>query len=243
MWRKFLTGLTDIIYPKTCICCKSKLQTPGAINGLICLDCWQKIKRNLPPFCHHCGRHLENISFAKNICNSCLKKRFHFDRAFSPCRYEGTLKVLIQAFKYKGYDHLGPVLSALMVDFVKEYRVPVDFMDFIVPVPLHQSRQREREFNQAEILGNHLAGAFAKKALNHNLLRHRATKTQTELCDRELRALNVKNSFSVKEKEIIRGKNILLVDDVLTTAATCSEAASALKNNGANIVFVLTLAS
>jgi competence protein ComFC len=238
MLRNFMGGIINIIWPQTCVVCKNKIDS----GKFVCSGCWQEIKRNMPPFCHHCGRHLENRSFAKNICNSCLKKRFHFDRAFSPFKYEGTVKELIQAFKYKGYDHLGPLLSGLMVDFAKEYSVPVDFVDFIIPVPLHRAKLREREFNQAEILGNYIAGAFAKRALNNNLLRHRLTKTQTGLGNEE-RASNVKNSFSVKEKETIKGKNILLVDDVLTTAATCSEAAGALKNSGANIVFVLTLAS
>ncbi|TRZ49935.1 ComF family protein [bacterium] len=242
MWRKFLAGLADIIYPKTCIGCKSKLQSPGAINDLICSSCWQKIKKNTPPFCHSCGRRLLPGNCVKNICRECLKQSLSFDRAFSPCVYDGVIKNLIHAFKYGGRVKLGKPLSSLMIEFIKEYNLPLDFIDFIIPMPLHRTRLREREFNQAQILSDCIAAEFNKKMLDTNLIRHRHTKTQTEL-KMDKRLANVKGSFSVLDKEAIKGANILLIDDVLTTAATCSEAASALKNNGANIVFVLTLAS
>ena len=129
-----------------------------------------------------------------------------------------------------------------MIEFVREYDIPMDFIDFIVPVPLYKTRLREREFNQAQILSNYIAGEFNKTVLPDSLMRSRNTKTQTEL-EMDERLLNVKNSFSVAKKDNIKGKNLLLVDDVLTTAATSSEAAYALKNAGANIVFVLTLAN
>ena len=129
-----------------------------------------------------------------------------------------------------------------MIEFVREYDLPMDFIDFIIPVPLYKTRLREREFNQAQILSNYIAGEFNKTVLPDSLMRSRNTKTQTEL-ERNKRLLNVKNSFSVIKKDDIKGKNLLLVDDVLTTAATSSEAAYALKNAGANIVFVLTLAN
>ena len=231
-------GIINIIWPQICVVCKDKIDS----GKFVCADCWQKIKKNTPPFCHYCGRHLERNNFTKSICNSCLKRQPHFDRAFSPCSYEGVLKELIHAFKYSGKVHLGSVLSGLIVEFIKEYSLPIDFVDFIIPVPLHKSRMREREFNQAQVLSEHIAKEFGKPMLNDALIRHRATRTQTELEDQERHA-NVKDSFSVKKNHPLKGKNVLLIDDVLTTAATSSEAAYVLKENGAGIVFVLTLAN
>jgi ComF family protein len=242
MFHRLINGLVDIVYPKTCVVCKIKLKNISSIDNIICLDCWEKIKRNLPPFCHCCGRHLAANNFTKNICPACAKKKLHFDRAFSPCIYEGIIKELIHEFKYKGKDYLGATLSRLMSEFVREYNLPMDFIDFIIAVPLHKMRLREREFNQAQILSNYLASEFNKTVLNDYLTRSRHTKTQTELKMDE-RLLNVKDSFSITKAQGLKGKNILLVDDVLTTAATCSEAAYALKNAGAGIVFVLTLAN
>jgi ComF family protein len=237
-----INGLVDIVYPKTCVICKKKIKGHGSIDNVICAECWGKVKKNLPPFCHCCGRNLHRTKSVKNICVACVKKPPHFDRAFSPCVYEGTIKELIHEFKYKNKEHLGSTLSRLMVEFIKEYNVPVEFLDLIVPLPLHKTRLREREFNQAQILSRHIAKEFNKEVSSDSLIRHRYTRTQTELNPEE-RILNVKDCFSVKEPEIIKNKNILLVDDVSTTQATSSEAAFALKESGANIVFVLTLAN
>ena len=242
MLGDFIKAVVEIVYPATCITCKERLKNKPAIEHLVCADCWGKIKRNMPPFCSRCGRHLEKNIRAKNICPGCIKKTLHFDRAFSPCLYEGTLKELIHEFKYKNKDYLGQFLSKLMIEFIRDYNLPIDLIDFIIPIPLHKTRLREREFNQAQILSDYIALEFNKKVMPDNLRRSRYTKTQTELEENE-RFLNVKDSFVIDKSGDIKGKNILLVDDVLTTAATSSEAAYALKSAGANIVFVLTLAS
>ncbi|MDO8663044.1 MAG: ComF family protein [Candidatus Omnitrophota bacterium] len=241
MLFRFIRRLTDIAYPKVCLACKRKLDAFNT-DGYICNGCRLKIKRNLPPFCASCGRHLEKKSLNKNICPACLKKRLHFDRAFSPCLYEGVTKELIHEFKYKSKDHLGKPLSKIMIEFIKEYELPVDYLDFIIPIPLHKARLREREFNQAEILSRQIALEFKKDLITDALYRHRLTKTQTGLAT-DKRFANVKESFFVSQDSDLKNKNILIVDDVLTTGATSSEAALSLKDAGANIVFVLTLAN
>jgi ComF family protein len=239
MLRKFFNVFTDIVYPKICLVCKRRLEKIACIDNLVCADCWKKIKKNRPPFCRSCGRHLEK-PVTQNICPVCVRKRLHFDRAFSPCVYEGTLKELIHAFKYRKKDYLGLTLTKLMTEFIKEYNIPMDAVDFLVPVPLHKTKLREREFNQAQILSQHIAGEFGKKSSPESLARLRFTKAQAEL-EMEERLLNVKGGFTATKD--VKNKNILLIDDVLTTGSTCSEAAYALKDSGANIVFVLTLAS
>jgi len=241
MLRKFLNILVDTLYPKTCLICKRQLKELACVDNIVCTRCWGTIKKNTPPFCHSCGRHLEK-PVTKNICPACVRKQLHFDRAFSPCVYEGTIKELIHAFKYRGKDYLGLTLTRLMTDFIEEYSLPMDILDLVIPIPLHTTRLREREFNQAQILSNHIARKFSKKVSYETLRRLRPTKTQTELEIGE-RLLNVKGSFMATKNQDIKGKNILLVDDVLTTGATCSEATYALKDAGANIVFVLTLAN
>lgn len=242
MLKDVIKGVVDLIYPKICIVCRNKLSEKSNIDNLVCMECWWKIKKNLPPFCYSCGRHLEKTHFTKHICPACIKNKLHFDRAFSPCVFEGITKELIHEFKYKNKDYLGRPLSRLMIEFIKEYDLPLNYLDFIIPVPLHNSRLREREFNQAEILSRHIAATFNKRVLTDNLIRNRSTRNQIEL-DEKNRLLNIKGCFSIKESQEIKGKNVLLVDDVLTTSATSSEAAFALKNAGANIVFVLTLAN
>lgn len=241
MLRRWIDSLTQIIYPRICLACKNKIDGANK-DAFVCPSCWEKAERNLPPFCGSCGRQLKKAHFPKNICPACSRTTFYFDRAFSPYVYSQTLKELIHEFKYKGKDYLGQMLGGLMIEFIKEYNVPVEYVDLIIPVPLHKSRLREREFNQAEVLAQALGAEFKKELLTKGLRRIRSTKTQTELPAHE-RALNVKGSFQVTDPSVIKNKNILLVDDVLTSGATSSEAAKALKDAGANIVFVLTLAN
>jgi competence protein ComFC len=239
--RSVLKGTKDILYPKVCVVCRHSLHSAGS-DEHVCADCLKKIKKHAPPFCIRCGRQLKRQSIAKNICPQCIRRQFHFDRTFSSCQYEGTIKELIHAFKYKQKEHLSATLSKLMIEFIREYHVPMEIIDYIVPMPLSSAKLREREFNQAKTLSTHIAFAFNKRLLDTSLLRHRHTKTQADLAWQE-RLENVKDSFSVSQPETIAGKNILLIDDVLTTGATASEATKALKKAGAGVVFVLTLAS
>jgi len=241
MLNRLMHGLRAIVYPKTCLSCRKKL-AEKANDGFLCSQCRGKIKKNLPPFCVSCGRQLDKRWFTKNICPACQKKDLSFDRAFSPCAYEGVIKELIHKFKYNSKEHLGEPLSKLMSEFIREYSLPIDYVDCIIPIPLHKTRLREREFNQSEILGKYLAREFNKELINNAIERFRHTKTQIEIKTHQ-RVNNVKNIFRVTDPQAIKDKNILLIDDVLTTGATSSEAAATLKNAGANIVFVLTIAN
>ncbi|MCM8780301.1 MAG: ComF family protein [Candidatus Omnitrophica bacterium] len=242
MLKGLLNGLIDVIFPRACIICKTKLKDVASIDNIICVTCWTKIKKNMPPFCFHCGRHMEITPFTKNICSSCMRSNLHFDRAFSPCVYEGVIKDLIHKFKYKNKDYLGHLLSRPMIEFIKEYNIDLGMIDLIIPIPLHRTKLREREFNQALILSNYLAKEFNRTVSTGILVKKRYTKTQTELRE-EKRFLNVKDSFCVIKPDTVKQKNILLIDDVLTTGATASEAAYALKDAGAHLVFVMTLAN
>jgi ComF family protein len=241
MLQRLIDGLIDIVYPKKCLACKDRLEINSA-EEFICSKCREKIQKNTPPFCRHCGRYLNPKKDAGNICAKCIRQPLSFDRAFSPCAYSGVIKELIHEFKYKNKPYLGKPLSEIMISFIREYNLPFSYADLVVPVPLHNARLREREFNQAEILSSHIA-----KELNINfspaaLFRKRSTRTQVDLKDEE-RFANVAGSFSINPKISVKGKNILLVDDVFTTGATTSEAAGVLKNAGAHIVFTLTLAN
>lgn len=239
LMHNLIKGLKELIYPSICPICKNKIT---AEETFVCVNCWNKIIKNQPPFCYSCGRSLTKRKTIRNVCVECIKQPLYFDRGFSPCIYEGVIKELISLFKYKSRDYLGKLLSGPMIEFIKEYNLPMQLIDAIIPIPLFKTKEWEREFNQALILSNYIGLEFNKKILPDGLFRHKNTKTQTSLKDAE-RLSNVQDAFLVPEQAGIKGKNILLVDDILTTAATCSEAARALKNAGAHIVYALTLAN
>jgi len=237
-----MQGFVDLVYPKVCILCRKSLKNTASINDIVCLDCWTKAKKNTPPFCTSCGRHLEKKNFAKNICPGCARKKLHFDRAFSPYLYDGVIKEMIHQFKYQGKEHLSKTLAQPMCNFIKEYSLPLEYLDCIIPVPLDNTKLREREFNQAQVLSKHIGEEFNIEVLPDCLRRTRSTRSQTEL-DIKDRLKNVEGCFSLKEGYSLKGKNILLVDDVLTTGSTASEATRAIKESACGFVFVLTLAN
>jgi ComF family protein len=239
--RNLIWHFIDILYPKHCHLCHNRLKS-NDLDDVVCLDCWSGIKKNLPPFCRRCGRNIKDNRITKHICAGCRRTNFGFDRAFSPCVYEGTIKELIYQFKYGSRDYLGKTLSRLLIDFIKEYGLEVSLFDLIIPVPLHQRKLREREFNQAQTLSEFLSAGLGLELSTKELIRVRDTATQTGLDDRQ-RWSNLSGSFAVGNTGKVKGKNILLIDDVFTTGATCSEAAAALKSAGAGAVFVLTLAN
>lgn len=236
-----LKGLKDLIYPNCCLACKKRIETTQG-QGSICLGCWEKVEKNLPPFCARCGRHLDAIAIEKNTCSHCAGEKFYFDRAFSPCIYTGVIKELIHEFKYNGKDYLGKPLGSMMNTFIRDYSLPIEHLDFIIPIPLHKSRQREREFNQAQLLSKQVANEFNKSMLCDILIRNKPAKTQTELTKSERRQ-NVEMGFLVTKPDLIKDANLLLIDDILTTGATSNEAAKSLKSAGAKIVLLMTLAN
>jgi ComF family protein len=160
----------------------------------------------------------------------------NFDSAYSFGSYEGTLRKLIHLFKYAKVESLAHPLSRLMLQ-----AIPLDLsFDFVMGMPMHWRKRWERGFNQADLL----ARAIAKRRglrLATNLARKRYTKAQAALTEAERRE-NLKDSFCVRRPAQVRGKRILLVDDVFTTGATLRSAAAALKEAGAAHVTAVTLA-
>jgi len=236
-----LNRLLNIIYPKICIVCHNPLEI-NAIDNLLCLDCWMRIKKNTPPLCTICGRQIRVIQITKSVCPNCQRQSFSFDRAFSPCVYEGIVRELIHKFKYQNKDHINSLLARLLIEFIYQYRIALNLFDLVIPIPLHRIRLREREFNQAELIARRIAEEFSLAFSPSNLWRRHHRQAQMELKEEE-RWENIKGCFALYNPEEVKGKNIILVDDVFTTGATCSEAASILKSAGAVSVFVLTLAN
>lgn len=241
MENGILRSLQEIIFPRYCLLCHKKISSKDS-NDLVCAECIETITLNTPPFCQKCGRQIQGKYTTKNICKGCIHTHFYFDRAWASCRYDDSLREMIHNFKYRNKTGLKKHLSGLLINFAKNYYLPISHCDYAIPIPLSPSKLREREFNQAQILANDIAGHFGLSLMVNNLKRIRNTQSQTEL-EEKLRWQNIQGAFSLKEPNLIREKIILLVDDVLTSGATVSEAAKTLKEAGASAVFVLTIAN
>jgi ComF family protein len=161
-----------------------------------------------------------------------------FDTAYSFGAYEGTLRRMIQLYKYERIHTLSAPLGRLLIAGLPTQ----ERFDLIVPVPLHWRRRWQRGFNQAELLAKVLS-RHSGLPLISALARGKATAPQAGLSDTE-RRLNMESAFSIRPKyaETIEGKHVLLIDDVLTTGATLAAASRVLRRSGARRITVLTVA-
>jgi ComF family protein len=164
----------------------------------------------------------------------------HFGTARAAVSYDGPVKKLILSLKFHFEEHLAAFLAEFLDPvYEQEYRNRVDFM---VPVPLHWTRRRWREFNQSALL----AGAMAAKkeiVVREKVLRRaRRTRPQSRTAGRGAKRRNVRGAFRVDSPGLVKGSRILLVDDVYTSGNTVNECARVLREAGAAAVHVLTVA-
>ncbi|MDP2939574.1 MAG: ComF family protein [Candidatus Omnitrophota bacterium] len=235
--KEIFAPLVDLIYPHNCLICH-KFLSERSQNNPVCKACWEKIELNLPPFCLKCGRHVSEI---ESICKSCKKKEYKFKRCFSVANYTGVIRDLIHLFKYKNKTSLSKSLARLMVNFFQTYNLSRFKFDYLVALPLHTTRLREREYNQTELLTREMSKMLGLNLSLNNLKRIKHTTPQSALKE-DLRIYNIMGAFALKNPDEFAQKNILLVDDLLTTGATCTEAAQVLNEACVNDIYVLTLA-
>jgi len=242
--QTIIRGICDLVYPPNCFICKNYLFTQHnsqpSPKAVLCLDCEQKIQFNIPPFCPKCSRHLRK-TLKKPYCQECLMTKPHFDFAWGACLYNEPLQQLIHAFKYGQKTLLRHFFAQQMIAFIENYELDIRQFDVIVPIPLSSTRLRERGYNQSLMLAQGLSEQYQIPISYNNLIRIKHTKSQTLLNQKD-RWTNLVGAFRIKPLSNFFGKNILIIDDLLTTGATASMAALALKQHGAQTVGVLTLA-
>jgi ComF family protein len=207
----------------------------------LCPVCRNDFTPVVSPMCPACGQMFAGRSGADHLCEACIRKPRAFCTARAAGLYTGALRETIHLLKYRGKIVLAPPLGRLLWEtFVASGRA--EQTELVVPVPLHPRRMRHRGFNQAYLLVRRwpLTGGFPAVERSA-LIRQRWTQPQTGL-GRRMRVDNIKNAFRVPEASLVKDRQILLVDDVLTTGATVEECAHALLRAGAKRVDVLTLA-
>ncbi len=228
----------NFLYPPVCQLCKNERAT--AKEGYVGGKCWSGLRFLTEPYCERCGLPYEGSITHSFVCQNCKDIEFGFSFARSAMVVNPLILQVIGSYKYNRAVWFEPFLG----DLLTRQAVPAlsgQKWDAIVPVPLHPVREREREFNQAERIARHLGKAL-KLPVNTKLVRRsRFTGTQT-LLTREKRAANMDKAFFPTGRESLKGGKIILVDDVLTTGATTSACARALREGGAGEVCVWTVA-
>lgn len=230
-------SLLNCLFPPVCAACH-QLITAGRTRS-VCGACASAIRSISPPLCYYCGRPYP-VPEQGHICGDCLLNPPVYSLARAMGRYDPPLRELIHEFKYRGNRTLGKHLGRLMADMAYP-DLDVPHCDLVIPVPLHPRRLRERTFNQSLILAREVAERHRLPCHVTVLERHRHTRPQVSLEGKE-REKNVRGAFSVRHPSYVKGKRVLLIDDVFTTGHTLNECARVLKKSGAAAVDALTLA-
>jgi competence protein ComFC len=227
-----------LLFPSSCQVCEALLDKPG--ERVVCRGCLGKLKGADSPFCLCCGRFFDGAG-EPHLCADCLGKRPLFTRHRSAARYEGIAKDIILLYKYRGFAVLSGVLAEFVVHSLARDEDVWSGVEAVVPVPLHPAKEKSRGFNQARLLAKRLAKRKNFPLLTGRLVKVKQTEAQTSL-DARAREMNLRGAFRVKKSAGIKGKTVLLVDDVYTTGATIRECSAALKKAGAGEVRAVTIA-
>ena len=234
--RRATDAFLSLLFPPHCALCRA--ETPSRQH--LCGACLEKAVTIDAPFCRQCSQPFDGAIEGAFTCSNCEGRRFHFDCAVSRYRSNGVVRDLVHRFKYDRCLYLRQPLANWLAETLDDSRITAHPFDYLVPVPLHAARVREREFNQAEVLARLVAERHGERVL-HALKRVRYTTTQTRL-DREERMQNLRNAFRVRRSRRVSGSHLILVDDVFTTGSTVDECARVLKESGAASVRVITVA-
>lgn len=232
--RAATNQLFRLLFPPVCASCDRHVAEPGTLCG----PCWSRVRFIEKPYCPVLGIPFSHDLGAEILSAEAIADPPPFRRARSVAMHEGVIRDMIHRLKYNDRTDLGPWMARWMLRAGSEL---LNDCDIIVPVPLHARRFWFRRFNQSAELARHLAGLSGKPFDPAALQRVRQTRQQVGLGATE-RAANVRGAFKVPDKQEIkvRGRGVLLVDDVYTTGATVKAASRALLRGGALKVDVLT---
>lgn len=240
--KKLYNSVINQLLPHRCpVCNKINLDREG-----FCVECWSNVKIIKKPSCSICNYPFESDTDADMVCPECIRHRPLYKQAKSVFVYDDFVSKIIFDFKYRDKINNAKFFANLLKTNCSEI---ISLVDIIVPVPLHKKRLQQRKYNQALLIARHLAKMTNKELINDLLIRKINNRPQVGLIGKE-RLKNVKDVFEMNTKylseknlEKIRGKNILLIDDVMTTGATLNNCTKALlKNFVVKDVYVLTVA-
>lgn len=234
----WLNAGLGFVYPEVCCLCGGARATP--VEAFLCGKCRAQIRFIQRPFCERCGLPFEGEIHQSFECTNCRDRDWHFLRARSAVLARGAVLEAIHHYKYRRALWLEPFLAELLICQARP-ELSRERWDWIIPVPLHPAKQREREFNQSERLARRLSLATRIPLNTRCLERTVATRTQT-LLSREERLENVRKAFALRGHPKLEGARTVLLDDVFTTGATTDACAKVLCQAGAEAVCVWTVA-
>jgi ComF family protein len=237
--RRLAAAGCDLLFPPRCVSCGGGLGEEHS-DVFLCAACLRKLVPAAWNGCRRCGSRLSGEQAADGGCPKCRDAPFAFDQLIALGGYDEGLRDAVLRMKRPAHDAIslavGRLLAARCQGLLAEDRPTL-----ILPIPMHWARRLRRGGNSPEVLAGCLAESLRAPARRNVLVRSRHTSPQWPLTPDE-RHQNVRGAFRVRRPVAVKGARVLLVDDILTTGATCSEAARMLKQAGAATVAVAVVA-
>lgn len=225
-------------FPRTCVSCGCDL--PWQQKTYLCQTCQRGLRRPGALICQRCGVELPAGGAHCYACRGSKSKQYKCSLIRSTWVFNDFSRALVHGLKYAHADYLAPMMGLQMAQYFAHYP-ELACVELLVPVPLFSAKIRRRGYNQSELLSRYLASHTGLPLCTTALVRTRNTQSQTQL-GRMARLANMHKAFSCVNPQIVKGKIILLIDDVATTGATLEGCALALKAAGAKKVFAYTFA-
>jgi len=232
-WRRYLQDFINFVFPPSCPLCNARVET----HGELCADCWTSFNWIDGAKCIHCGfPFVSSFDLGPNMmCPTCAAGKCELDLIRSACVYDDASRAAMLPYKHAGHIQYARFMARAMIWALRDIDINPDI---VMPVPLARRRLFQRGYNQATLLARPIARAFGVKmdldSVSRKYRENMGHKTGAQ------RAQNVHNVFIVRHPDKIRGKKILLVDDVMTTGATFNELHRVLVAAGATAVYGVT---
>jgi ComF family protein len=232
MWKTFISQLSEIFFPKNCVVCKKD-------GADLCDDCINLCEIFSEQYCPYCS----TPQITKNGKSCGHHQNKYLDELYCACDYQNKIaNIAIKKFKYGSLQDLSkPLAKMIYLHILAIGKNKNDFKNFIiVAVPITKNKENLRGFNQSLALANALALILEINVMHNGLKKIKETLTQAQLTKND-RKENVLNAF-IANGDLVKDKNIILIDDVYTTGSTCQECAKTLKLAGAKTVIAMTVA-
>ncbi len=217
----------NLFFPIWCIGC-------GREGKYICDSCYEKVPLISPPICVKCGRPLT----VKNTCPGCIEGTVFIDGIRAPFLFHGVIRKAIHELKYRNLKAIAPSLAGFLHHYLSENPIPGEVL---VPVPIHQKRRRERGYNQSSLIAFELSRRNGLPVVEDCLIKSVNTLPQVKTTSASERHKNVADVFTCTNEQL-KGKHVILIDDVSTSGATLNTCAKVLKASGVASVWGLTIA-
>lgn len=231
-------GLADFVFPPFCAACHQRM--PDGERGAVCAACWDAYPRWRADACQRCGNPVPDSNEAR-LCERCVIPGWSCSAIRTPGPFAAPVAEAVHLLKYSDRRSVAVTLAGLMAAAAWPDR-SFAAADLVLAVPLHPARQRDRGYNQAQLLAAQAGMIMGKPSPDDVIARMKNTGSQTTL-DRQERKDNVEDIFRVKRPDMVGGKSVILVDDVLTTGATIGSCGQSLLRAGAVSVLALTAAA